>query len=100
MSTTAVPVLVVGGGIGGLATALSVALHGRRARVLERAEEFTQIGAGLQFGPDASRALAAPGVFEDVRPLASAPRQAVMRDAINGRQAATPKAVTTASAPS
>ena len=47
--TTEVPVLIVGGGIGGLATALSIASHGRRVHVLERAEKFTEIGAGLQF---------------------------------------------------
>jgi 2-polyprenyl-6-methoxyphenol hydroxylase-like FAD-dependent oxidoreductase len=84
MSTAFAPVLVVGGGIGGLATALSVARHGRTVRVLERAEEFAEIGAGLQFGPNASRALAALGVFDDIRPLAVAPRRAVMRDAVGG----------------
>jgi 2-polyprenyl-6-methoxyphenol hydroxylase-like FAD-dependent oxidoreductase len=84
MTTTTVPLLVVGGGIGGLATALSAARHGRRVHVLERAGEFTEIGAGLQFGPNASRALAALGVYDDIRPLAVAPRQAVMRDALDG----------------
>jgi salicylate hydroxylase len=84
MTTTTVPVLIVGGGIGGLATALSIASHGRRVHVLERAEKFTEIGAGLQFGPNASRALDALGVFDDIRPLALAPRQAVMRDAVTG----------------
>ncbi|NKQ52259.1 FAD-binding protein [Amycolatopsis sp. K13G38] len=84
MSTTRYPVLVVGGGIGGLSAALSVARHGRRVHVLERAEEFAEIGAGLQFGPNASRALAALDVFEDIRALAVAPRRAVMRDAVSG----------------
>jgi salicylate hydroxylase len=84
MTTTTVPVLIVGGGIGGLATALSIASHGRRVHVLERAEKFTEIGAGLQFGPNASRALDVLGVFDDIRPLALAPRQAVMRDAVTG----------------
>jgi 3-hydroxybenzoate 6-monooxygenase len=84
VSPTADSVLVVGGGIGGLATALSVARHGRQVRVLERAAEFGEIGAGLQFGPNASRALAALGVYNDIRPRAVAPRRAVMRDAIRG----------------
>jgi|HubBroStandDraft_3_1064219.scaffolds.fasta_scaffold08709_4 2-polyprenyl-6-methoxyphenol hydroxylase-like FAD-dependent oxidoreductase len=84
MNTTFAPVLVVGGGIGGLAAALSVARHGRPVRVLERADEFAEIGAGLQFGPNASRALAALGVFDDIRPLAVAPRRGVMRDAVGG----------------
>ncbi|MTD55415.1 FAD-dependent monooxygenase [Amycolatopsis pithecellobii] len=82
--TTTVPLLVVGGGIGGLATALSIARHGRRVHVLERAAEFAEIGAGLQFGPNASRALAALGVYDDIRPLAVAPRRAVMKDAVDG----------------
>jgi 3-hydroxybenzoate 6-monooxygenase len=84
MNTSTDSVLVVGGGIGGLATALSVARHGRQVRVLERADEFGEIGAGLQLGPNASRALAALGVLDDIRPRAVAPRQAVMRDAIDG----------------
>jgi 3-hydroxybenzoate 6-monooxygenase len=85
MTSGTVPVLVVGGGIGGLATALSVARHGRRVHVLERSDTFTEIGAGLQFGPNASRALAALGVFDDIRPFAVAPRRAVMRDAVTGK---------------
>lgn len=84
MTTEKVPLLIVGGGIGGLATALSVARHGRRVHVLERAGEFAEIGAGLQFGPNASRALDALGVYDDIRPLAVAPRRAVMKDAVNG----------------
>ena len=39
-----VPTLVVGGGIGGLATALSVASTGRAVHVLEQAEAFEEIG--------------------------------------------------------
>ncbi|TQM43847.1 FAD-dependent oxidoreductase [Pseudonocardia cypriaca] len=81
---TGIGVLVVGGGIGGLATALSLARNGHRVHLLERAAEFAEIGAGLQFGPNASRALDALGVLDDIRPLATRPRQAVMRDARTG----------------
>ena len=42
------PVVIVGGGIGGLATALSLASRGRRVHVLERAPEFAEIGAGIE----------------------------------------------------
>jgi 3-hydroxybenzoate 6-monooxygenase len=80
-----VPALVVGGGIGGLATALSLARHGQHVHLVERAAEFIEIGAGLQFGPNASRALDALGVLEDILPLAVAPAQAVMMDALTGR---------------
>jgi salicylate hydroxylase len=79
-----VPALVVGGGIGGLATALSLAGNGQRVHLVERAPEFAEIGAGLQFGPNASRALDALGVLGDIAPLAVAPARAVMMDARTG----------------
>lgn len=79
------PTLVVGGGIGGLATALAIARGGRKVHVVERADQFTEIGAGLQFGPNASRALDALGVLEDLLPLAVQPDRAVMRNALTGK---------------
>jgi 2-polyprenyl-6-methoxyphenol hydroxylase-like FAD-dependent oxidoreductase len=78
------PALVVGGGIGGLATALSLARSGQRVHLLERAGEFAEIGAGLQFGPNASRALDALGVLDDVLPVAVRPGRAVLVDAVTG----------------
>jgi len=81
-----VPLLVVGGGIGGLATALSAARHGLRAHVLEQSAEFGEIGAGLQMGPNASRALDALGVLDDVLRLAVRPGAGVLRDAVGGRE--------------
>jgi salicylate hydroxylase len=60
-------ILIVGGGIGGLATALSVADRGHRAIVLERAERFAEIGAGIQLGPNAFRALDRLGVGDRAR---------------------------------
>ncbi len=80
------PLLIVGGGIGGLATALSAARHGLPAHVLERSAEFGEIGAGLQMGPNASRALDALGVLDDVLPLAVQPGAGVLRDAVSGRE--------------
>ncbi|MCZ9328967.1 FAD-dependent monooxygenase [Nocardia farcinica] len=79
-----VPALVVGGGIGGLATALALATNGQQVHLIERAEEFGEIGAGLQFGPNASRALDALGVLDDVVPAAVAPTEAILMDAISG----------------
>ena len=45
-------ILIAGGGIGGLAAALALALKGRRVRVLEKASEFGEIGYGIQMGPN------------------------------------------------
>ncbi|MFG2642919.1 3-hydroxybenzoate 6-monooxygenase [Streptomyces sp. NPDC048370] len=60
-------ILIAGGGIGGLATALSLARRGHRTTVLERAETFAEIGAGIQLGPNAFHALDRLGVGEGVR---------------------------------
>ncbi|CAM5687698.1 3-hydroxybenzoate 6-monooxygenase [Streptomyces aurantiogriseus] len=60
-------ILVAGGGIGGLATALSLAQRGHRATVLERGEVFAEIGAGIQLGPNAFHALDLLGVGQAVR---------------------------------
>ncbi|MFC8830969.1 3-hydroxybenzoate 6-monooxygenase [Streptomyces sp. NPDC057137] len=60
-------ILVAGGGIGGLATALAAARHGHRITVLERREEFTELGAGIQLAPNAFHALDRIGVGHAVR---------------------------------
>ena len=50
------PILVAGGGIGGLATALALAQKGFNVTVLERAPRYQEIGAGIQLGPNAFHA--------------------------------------------
>ncbi|MEE1828090.1 FAD-dependent monooxygenase [Streptomyces sp. BE20] len=60
-------VVVVGGGIGGLATALAVSRAGHRAVVLERAPEFAEIGAGIQIAPNGILALERLGLGDAVR---------------------------------
>ena len=44
--------IVAGGGIGGLATALGIARTGKTVRVLEKATEFGEVGAGIQLAPN------------------------------------------------
>jgi 3-hydroxybenzoate 6-monooxygenase len=60
-------VIVVGGGIGGLAAALAVARNGHEALVLERQAGFAELGAGIQLAPNAFRALEHLGVADQVR---------------------------------
>lgn len=55
-------ITVLGGGIGGLATATALARGGASVTVLERAERMTDIGAGVQISPNGGRVLAALGV--------------------------------------
>lgn len=54
--------------------------------MLERAPAFEEVGAGLQIGPNAARALEVLGAWEDVSPIASAPPAILMQDAKTGRQ--------------
>ncbi|PAM97022.1 salicylate hydroxylase, partial [Streptomyces sp. Alain-F2R5] len=44
------PVLIAGGGIGGLAVALGLAQKGIRSILLEKASVLGEIGAGIQLG--------------------------------------------------
>ena len=62
MAANGLPILVVGGGIGGLATAYALAHKGFPVRVLEQAPEFREVGAGIQLGPNSWRALRELGV--------------------------------------
>ncbi|MGW3953561.1 3-hydroxybenzoate 6-monooxygenase [Streptomyces sp. NPDC004752] len=59
--------IVVGGGIGGLAAALAAARAGCRVSVLERQDVFGELGAGIQLGPNAFHALDRLGVGDAVR---------------------------------
>ena len=49
---SAKPVLIAGGGIGGLAAAYALAQVGRPSHVLEQGKEFGEVGAGIQLGPN------------------------------------------------
>jgi 2-polyprenyl-6-methoxyphenol hydroxylase-like FAD-dependent oxidoreductase len=62
--------VVVGGGIGGLATAIALDQAGWEVDVLERQERFFEIGASLTLWPNALAALDALGVGAEVRAAA------------------------------
>jgi salicylate hydroxylase len=77
-------VLIAGGGIGGVAAALAVAGNGHRTIVLERNREFTELGAGIQLGPNAFRALDRLGVVDRVREGAVFVDELSLRDGVTG----------------
>jgi len=59
-------VAVVGGGIGGLAAALSLLGAGFDVQVYERAEALSEVGAGIQVSPNASRVLHGLGLTDEL----------------------------------
>src|SRR5690606_31843272 len=59
---TSEPILIAGGGIGGLAAALALAGNDRRVIVLEREARLEAVGAGLQLSPNAVHALRSFGI--------------------------------------
>lgn len=82
------PVLIAGGGIGGLATALGLARKGVRSIVLERAAELGEIGAGIQIGPNAFHCFDYLGVGDEARSKAVYIDSLRLMDAVKGEQIA------------
>ena len=81
---TGPPVLVAGGGIGGIAAALALARRGHAVEVFEQAAEIGEIGAGVQLAPNAFAAFDALGVGERARGRAVYNDRMVMMDAVDG----------------
>ena len=79
-------VIMVGGGIGGLGAALMLARKGVKVRVLERAPEFGEVGAGLQLAPNITRMLDEVGVLEKILPMSVLPRRLVFMNAQTGER--------------
>ncbi|NUS03153.1 MAG: NAD(P)-binding protein [Nonomuraea sp.] len=77
-------VVVVGGGIGGLANALALTRQGLRVRLLEQAHRFGEVGAGLQIAPNCTRILHHWGLLDEVKSLGVLPKNIVMKDALDG----------------
>jgi 2-polyprenyl-6-methoxyphenol hydroxylase-like FAD-dependent oxidoreductase len=69
----------------GVATASALVRQGFAVKVLEQAPQLGEIGAGIQFGPNAFAALAALGIGERARARAVHTDELVMHDALNER---------------
>jgi 3-hydroxybenzoate 6-monooxygenase len=78
--------LIVGGGIGGLSAALSLARRGVGVTVLERSKSFAEVGAGIQLAPNAVRILQQLDVLDAIMPVAVMPRRLVLADALGARE--------------
>jgi 2-polyprenyl-6-methoxyphenol hydroxylase-like FAD-dependent oxidoreductase len=79
-------VLIAGGGIGGLTAAIALGRCGIEAEVLERSNFTEETGAGIQLGPNATRALKRLGVLDVIRPSAFRPEAMWLYDGPSGRR--------------
>ena len=80
------PVLVAGGGIGGLAAALACARAGLSVQLFERSPAFAEVGAGVQLGPNVTRLLRAWGLQTGLQAVAAYPENLVIRSADTGAE--------------
>ena len=78
-------ILIAGGGIGGLAMALAACRAGCSVQLFEQAPVFSEVGAGLQLGPNATRILHAWGLAEALEAVAAFPQHIVARSSASGR---------------
>lgn len=85
MQTTQ-PILIIGGGIGGMATALALANVGRDVHLMEQAAEFGEVGAGIQIGPNVMRMFDRLRVLEQINEIAFFPENLILRDAIDANE--------------
>ncbi len=79
-------IVIAGGGIGGLATAMGLAQKGLRVVVLEKSSQFGEIGAGIQLGPNAFNAFDYLGVGNAARELAVYIDNLRLMDALSGEE--------------
>lgn len=85
MSTTQ-QLLIAGGGIGGLAAALAAARAGWEVRLFERAPQFSEVGAGVQLGPNVTRILCGWGLERELTDVAAFPDRLQVRNALSGAE--------------
>jgi salicylate hydroxylase len=78
--------LIVGGGIGGLAAALACSRIGAQVELFERFAEFTEVGAGIQLGPNVVKVLYGWGLSDGISRVAAFPDQLQIRSALTGAE--------------
>lgn len=82
----ALPIIIAGAGIGGLAAALALAHKGIPSLVLDRAAVLGEIGAGIQLGPNAFHAFDQLGIGDAARSMAVFIDQLRLMDAMTGEE--------------
>jgi 3-hydroxybenzoate 6-monooxygenase len=78
------PLIVSGGGIAGVATALALGLLGKSVRLLEQADQIGAIGYGVQLGPNVVHALTYLGINDAVLAAAYLPTSLQLYELTSG----------------
>ena len=84
--STRLPILTVGGGLGGLTATLALARQGLSVQVLEGAPSFGAIGFGIQFGPNVFHVFDRIGMSDAVLEKADSPSAVLMIDGLTGKE--------------
>ena len=78
------PIIIVGGGLGGLTAALALGRRGFAVHVIEQAPEIAPIGYGIQLGPNVFHVLEWLGVKSEIMKVSHLPPAIMMVDALTG----------------
>jgi salicylate hydroxylase len=79
-------VLIAGGGIGGLAAAIAAVRADWDVRLFERATQFSEVGAGIQLGPNVVRCLQAWGLQRPLQQVVASPTALRACSALSGQE--------------
>lgn len=77
-ASTRLNIIIVGAGLGGVGSAISLLLAGHRVTIFEAASQIAEVGAGIQILPNSSRVLQSWGMREKLEPFATKPARVNM----------------------
>jgi salicylate hydroxylase len=77
-------IAIIGAGIGGLTLALALHQRGFTPRIYERAPALGEVGAGLTLWPNATKALASIGLYDEVERIGEEPIRQMIRNGETG----------------
>lgn len=78
-------IIVIGGGLGGLACALFLRRNGHSVTVLEASKQLSEVGAGIQIPPNSSRILDHYGLTSAFEKVVVTPSHINLRRYANGQ---------------
>src|SRR5574344_2221413 len=80
--------LIAGGGVAGMAAALGASHAGWDVRVFERSAAFSEVGAGVQLGPNVVRRLQSWGLQSALQAVVAIPQRLRVHSARTGQELA------------